>query len=146
MNPSIGTLSTCKLLDAIIISELLLFEIMWSVSPTTYLPWKRQSWQHWFLLIILKKPLLGKRWRNIMTDDGKWYVGKYIKTFGFQRNIKSSQEEREKKNKIELVGNRASIYRYRYRKPVLSSIPNTGIKFGRIPVFWGPKMGLFWLL
>ena len=39
-----------------------------------------------------------------MTDDGKWYVGKYIKTFGFQRNIKSSQEEREKKNKIELVG------------------------------------------
>ena len=39
-----------------------------------------------------------------MTDEGKWYVGKYIKTFGFQRNIKSSQEEREKKNKIELVG------------------------------------------
>ena len=38
-----------------------------------------------------------------MTDEGKWYVGKYIKTFGFQRNIKSSQEEREKKNKIELV-------------------------------------------
>ena len=33
------------------------------------------------------------------------------------------------------IFSRASKYRYRYRKPVLSSIPKTGIKIERKPVF-----------
>ena len=39
---------------------------------------------------------------------------------------------------------RASKNRYRYRKPVLSSIPNTGIEIQEIPVFRDLKMGYFW--
>ena len=34
--------------------------------------------------------------------------------------------------------------KYRYQKPVLSSIPNTGIEIQEIPVFQSLKMGYFW--
>ena len=46
---------------------------------------------------------------------------------------------------FDIIRNRVCNTDTEYRKPVLSSIPNTGIEIQGIPVFLSPKHGKFWV-